>query len=123
MTTQDAMLILNPETSRDALIMKSAHALEKAAGIDLATLTRMFQAGYTLTPPTNEALDSFIRDYVFAVNAGFQAMVDQRVTCAGCSLAIDFGDPTARMCGTENIVRSVDFSCSNAMRRKGKTND
>lgn len=111
--------LLNPESVLDQKIT----TLEKASGLDIDTLTSMFMAGYTLKAPPNQGLQDFVAEYVRRMTASIRAVIGPQATCATCALARPCGDDNSRLCGTDNIIRGVDFYCSNAIMRKDGNDD
>ena len=114
--------LLNSESVLDWKIT----TLEKASGLDIDTLTSMFMAGYTLKAPPNQGLQDFVAEYVRRMTASIRAVIGPQTTCATCAtcaLSRPCADPDARLCGTDNIIRSAGFYCSNAIRRKEDNND
>lgn len=111
--------LLNSESVLDWKIT----TLGKASGLDIDTLTSMFMAGYTLKAPPNQSMKDVAAEYARHVTAGIRAVIGPQATCATCALARPCGDDNSRLCGTDNIIRGVDFYCSNAIRRKDGNDD
>lgn len=111
--------LLNSESVLDWKIT----TLEKASGLDIDTLTSMFMAGYTLKAPPNQSMKDVAAEYARHVTAGIRAVIGPQATCATCALARPCVDDNSRLCGTDNIIRGVDFYCSNAIRRKDGNDD
>ena len=127
-------MILNPKTSQETLnkypdeearmaAQQRACIMGGMALVFLDTLTSMFMAGYTLKAPPNQGLQDFVAEYVRRMTASIRAVIGPQATCATCALARPCGDDNSRLCGTDNIIRGVDFYCSNAIRRKDGNDD
>lgn len=100
--------------------------LEQVSGLDIDTLTSRFMAGYTLKAPPNQSMKDVTAEYVRRMTASIRAVIGPQTTCATCAtcaLSRPCADPDARLCGTDNIIRSAGFYCSNAIRRKEDNND
>lgn len=112
MTTREARMLLDPQTSREALSKypggKQLEACNQACTIGAIAL---------------RVIETLERDSTLEHLYGDGFVFDCICTCANCALARPCGDDNSILCGTDNIIRGVDFYCSNAIRRKGDNDD
>lgn len=125
-TDHDCMsckVMFNSWAMLDDFRARKISELEQVSGLDIDTLTSRFMSGYTLKAPPNQGMKDVAAEYARHVTAGIRAIIGPQATCATCALARPCGDDNSRLCGTDNIIRGVDFYCSNAIRRKDGNDD